>query len=59
MKRVIDKAEKALQDRIFAGIEDVKRYLETHACVDEYIYVILWRPVEWIIDYYAFLHSHT
>ena len=57
MKRVIDKAEKALQDRIFAGIDDVKRYLETHACVDEYIYVILWRPIEWIIDYYAFLHS--
>ena len=24
MKRVIDKAEKALQDRLFAGIEDVK-----------------------------------
>ena len=53
----MDKKEKELQDKIFDGIEDVKEYLAIHTCVDEYIYVILWRPIEWIIDYYASLQS--
>ncbi len=41
------------RDIIITEINKIVHTLETKDEVDEYIYIILWRPVEWILDYYA------
>lgn len=38
---------------ILAGISEVRDYCKTNEQLDEYIYILLWRPVEWIIEYCA------
>ena len=39
--------------RIITEIQDIIDIINSTEYVDEYIYILLWRPIEWIIDYYA------
>lgn len=54
MNNDITEQEKDQYNKIFEGINGIKKYLESHPVVDEYVYVLLWRPVEWITDFYGY-----
>lgn len=48
-----DEHLKRYKASILAGIEEVRDYCESNEQLDEYTYILLWRPVEWIIEYCA------
>lgn len=48
-----DILEKYKRD-ICSGITHIQHYCENRDQFDEYTYLLLWRPIEWMIDYTAF-----
>lgn len=56
---VTDNLSKYKED-ICSGIRYVQNYCDSRDYFDEYTYILLWRPVEWMIDfteYYRFINS--